>query len=86
MLIEIEVRDLGTVLRKARESAGTSLTDAAEQARMDFDNLNRIETEKDLAVPLETLVRVAKAVNVDLSQAVGDWVEMVQVEPPTKAS
>ena len=77
MLIEIEVGDLGLILRKARENAGTSLADVAEQARMDFDNLNRIETEKDLAVPLETVVRVAKAVNVNLAEAVGDWVELV---------
>jgi ribosome-binding protein aMBF1 (putative translation factor) len=67
MLTEIEVGDLGTVLRKARENAGTSLTDAAEQAKMGFENLNRIETEKDLAVPLETVVRVAEVLNVDLS-------------------
>lgn len=77
IIIEVELTGVGTALKKARESTGLSLTVAGDRAGMSGANFNRIENEDTKGVPLDTLVRAAKAVGLDLTECLGEWVKYV---------
>lgn len=77
IIIEVELAGVGTALKKAREAAGISLTVAGDRAQMSGANFNRIENEDTKGVPLNTLVRAARAVGLDLSECLGEWVKSV---------
>lgn len=77
IIFEVEIQGLGQALKAARESAGLSLTVAGDRSGMSGANFNRIENEDAKGVPLETLARAAKAVELDLSQYLGEWVNSV---------
>lgn len=70
VLIEIDIPDLGPEIRKAREEAGLSPTEAAAASGMSMPNLYRIEKEDAKGVPLTTLARLSKTVNLDLSDRI----------------
>jgi len=77
IIVEVELTGVGTALKRARESAGLSLTVAGDRAGMSGANFNRIENEDTKGVPLDTLVRAAKAVKLDLTECLGEWVKHV---------
>lgn len=77
IIIEVELTGVGAALKKAREAAGISLTVAGDRAQMSGANFNRIENEDTKGVPLDTLVRAASAVGLDLTKYLGDWVKSV---------
>lgn len=75
--VEFEVDGLGLVLKAAREALGMSLTVAGDRAGMSGSNFNRIENGKTETVPFLTLARAANAVELDLRDYIGDWIEFV---------
>jgi len=77
IIIEVELTGVGAALKKAREAAGISLTVAGDRAKMSGANFNRIENEDTKGVPLDTLVRAASAVGLDLTECLGEWVKSV---------
>ena len=77
IVFEVEVEGLGQVLKQAREAARLSVAAAGERAGMSGANFNRIENEETKGVPVETLVRAAKAVGLDLSTYMGEWIKSV---------
>lgn len=77
IIVELEVEGLGKALKQAREAASLSVAAAGERAGMSGANFNRIENEETKGVPLETLARAARAVGLDLSIYIGDWIESV---------
>ncbi|MBR8832521.1 MAG: helix-turn-helix domain-containing protein [Stigonema ocellatum SAG 48.90 = DSM 106950] len=77
IIFEVEVPGLGQALRKARESARLSVAAAGERAGMSGANFSRIENEEPKGVPIETLMKAAKAVGLDLSFYIGEWVKSV---------
>ncbi|KAB8333844.1 helix-turn-helix domain-containing protein [Scytonema tolypothrichoides VB-61278] len=77
IIIEVELKGIGSALKKARESAGLSLTVAGDRALMSGANFNRIENEDTKGVPLDTLIRAAKAVGLDLTECLGDWIKHI---------
>lgn len=77
VIIELEVEGLGKALRRAREEADLSVTAAGKLASMSGANFNRIENEETKGVPLSSLARAAKAVGLDLSAYMGDWIKLI---------
>ncbi len=77
IIIEVKVNGIGTALKQARESANLSLAAAGNLAGMSAANFNRIENEDNKSVPLDTLVRAAQVVNLDLSKVLGDWIYQI---------
>lgn len=77
IIVEVEVEGLGKALKQAREAVSLSVAAAGERASMSGANFNRIENEETKGVPLETLARAARAVGLDLSIYIGDWIESV---------
>ena len=77
VIIEVELVGIGDALKQARESAGLSLTVAGDRSGMSGANFNRIENEDTKGVPLTTLIRAAKAVELDLAKLLGDWVTQI---------
>ncbi|MFN6475253.1 helix-turn-helix domain-containing protein [Nostoc sp. DedQUE07] len=75
IVFEVEVEGLGQVLRQAREKAKLSVASAGERAGMSGANFSRIENEETKGVPIETLIKAAKAVGLDLSSYLGEWVK-----------
>ncbi len=75
IVFEVEVEGLGQALRQAREKAKLSVASAGERAGMSGANFSRIENEETKGVPIETLVKAAKAVGLDLSSYLGEWVK-----------
>lgn len=78
IVFEVEVEGLGQALKQAREAARLSVASAGELAGMSGANFSRIENEEPKGVPIETLVKAAKAVGLDLSPYLGEWVKSVQ--------
>ena len=82
IIIEVESAGIGAALKEAREGAGLSLTVAGDRAGMSGANFNRIENETAKGVPLDTLVRAAKAVGLDLTKDLGELIKILpNVEP-----
>ena len=77
IIIEVELTGVGTALKRAREASGLSLVVAGDRAGMSGANFNRIENEDTKGVPLDTLVRAANAVGLDLAECLGDWVKQI---------
>lgn len=77
IIIEVELTGIGTALKKAREAAGLSLTVAGDYAGMSGANFNRIENEDTKGVPLDTLIRAANAVGLDLTEYLGEWIKQI---------
>ncbi|WP_414756605.1 helix-turn-helix domain-containing protein [Anabaena sp. CCY 9910] len=77
IIIEVEFTGIGTALKKAREAAGMSLTVAGDYAGMSGANFNRIENEDTKGVPLDTLIRAANAVGLDLKECLGEWIQHI---------
>jgi len=77
IIIEVELTGVGTALKRARESAGLSLTVAGDRAGMSGANFNRIENEDSKGVPIDTLVRAANAVGLDLTECLGEWIKHI---------
>jgi len=77
IIIEVELTGIGTALKKARETAGLSLTVAGDYAGMSGANFNRIENEDTKGVPLDTLIRAANAVGLDLTECLGEWIQHI---------
>ncbi len=63
--------ELGAALRRARVAAGLSLREAAPRCGLSFQQLSQIETGVQNTT-IDTVVRVAEGLGVDLSIAVGD--------------
>lgn len=77
IIIEVELTGVGASLKRAREAAGLSLTVAGDRAGMSGANFNRIENEDTKGVPLNTLIRAAKAVDLDLGKELGNWIKHI---------
>jgi transcriptional regulator with XRE-family HTH domain len=77
IIIEVEVNGVGAALKRARESAHLSLAAAGNLAGMSAANFSRIENEEHKSVPLDTLIRAAQVVNLDLSELLGDWIYQI---------
>jgi len=77
ILVEVEVTGIGAALKRAREKAQISLSVAGDRSGMSGANFNRIENEDTKGVPLSTLIRAAKAVDLDLSEHLGDWAKNI---------
>lgn len=73
VIIEVELEGLGSALKKAREASGLSLVVAGARSGMSGTNFNRIENEDVKGVPLTTLARAARAVDLDLTKYLGEW-------------
>jgi transcriptional regulator with XRE-family HTH domain len=69
------LRGIGARVRDARRRAGMSQDDLADAIRAEPATLSRYETAKR-AFPIDTLERIAKALNVSV-------VDLVGAEPPT---
>lgn len=77
IIVELEVEGLGKALKLSREEADLSVAAAGKLAGMSGANFNRIENEETKGVPLSSLVKAAKAVGLDLSIYMGDWIKSV---------
>jgi transcriptional regulator with XRE-family HTH domain len=77
IIFEVKVEGLGQALRQAREDARLSVASAGQRAGMSGANFSRIETEDNKGVPIGTLIKAAKAVGLDLSSYLGEWVKSV---------
>jgi transcriptional regulator with XRE-family HTH domain len=77
IVFEVEVKGLGQVLKQAREAARLSVASAGERAGMSGANFSRIENEETKGVPIQTLVKAAQAVGLDLSSYLDEWVKSV---------
>jgi len=77
IVIEIEIDEIGAKLKFARELAGISLNAAGNLGAMTGSNLSRIENEETKRVPLPTLIRAARAVNLDLNSLLGRWADLL---------
>ena len=75
IIFEIEVKGLGQALKQAREKAKLSVASAGKRAGMSGANFSRIENEETKGVPVETLIKAAKAVELDLSYYLGKWID-----------
>jgi transcriptional regulator with XRE-family HTH domain len=64
-VLEIEVPDLGSRIRKAREADSRSLAEICRQVPMTTMNWYRIEAEETKALPIETLKRMEEVLGVD---------------------
>lgn len=74
IIVKVKAEGIGSALKEARESEGISLVVAGDRAGMSGANFNRIENEDTKGVPIETLVRAANAVGLDLTKVLGDWI------------
>lgn len=77
IIIEVEAVGVGSALKAAREDAKISLTVAGDRSGMSGANFNRIENEDNKGVPIQTLVRAANAVGLDLTLVLGDWIKYI---------
>ncbi len=57
---------IGQNVRRARESVGLTVTDAAKRAALSKANLSKIETGQ-ISTPIATLIRIADALGVELA-------------------
>ena len=64
-VIEIEVPELGSRIRQAREADSRSLAEICRQMPMSTMNWYRIESEETKALPVETLKRIEEVLGVD---------------------
>ncbi len=65
-VIERDFPDLGSTIRRARESAGRPLTQICREINMTTANWYKIEKGDTKVLPLETLRTIEKVLNVDL--------------------
>ncbi len=63
--IDIEVPNLGSKIRKARERDPRSLSEICRQMEMSNMNWYKIESEETKALPIETLRRIEKVLGVN---------------------
>lgn len=77
IIVKVKAEGIGSALKEARESAGLSLIVAGDRAGMSGANFNRIENEDTKGVPIETLIRAANVVGLDLRQHLGDWISQI---------
>lgn len=64
-VVEIEVPELGSRIRQAREADSRSLAEICRQMPMSTMNWYRIESEETKALPVETLQRIEEVLGVD---------------------
>jgi transcriptional regulator with XRE-family HTH domain len=73
---EVEVEGVGKLLRDARKAAGLTQDQAGVAAGMSGANFSRLENEDTKGTPLETLLRAASAVGLDLKAHL-NWLDQV---------
>ncbi len=84
--ITVELPNLGSQIKKAREERGLSPTWVAAQAGMSTAHLYRIEGEEIKSLPRETLRNLSRAIGVDFESALQAVVRTAfsgEVEPKT---
>ncbi|MEB3217718.1 MAG: helix-turn-helix transcriptional regulator [Nostocales cyanobacterium 94392] len=64
-ILEIEIPELGSRIRQAREADSRSLAEICRQIPMTTMNWYRIEAEETKALPIETLQRIEEVLGVD---------------------
>lgn len=64
------IREVGELVREARERAGLTQEEAASKAGIDYKRWQRIESG-DVNATIRTLVRVASACRVDFWSLIG---------------
>ncbi|MFZ4677721.1 MAG: helix-turn-helix domain-containing protein [Nodosilinea sp.] len=68
--LSVDVPQLGTRIKAAREKSGKSPTAIAAMAEMSVGNLYRIESEDTKSIPWETLKRLGRALGEDFDTEV----------------
>lgn len=68
--LSVDVPELGTKIKAAREKSGKSPTMIAALAEMSVANLYRIESEDTKSIPWDTLKRLGEALGEDFNAEV----------------
>ncbi|MGH2412885.1 MAG: helix-turn-helix domain-containing protein [Microcystaceae cyanobacterium] len=68
--LQVNLPDLGSRIRKARETKKLTSTWVAAQAGMSVANLYRIESEDAKSLPRETLRKLSEAIGIDFDAEV----------------